>query len=48
MAWYALYNWFIRFRKIPYTNWINWYRHHLYNEWFKMLSEEEQKVELER
>jgi len=48
MAWHALYKWFIRFRKIPYTNWVNWYRHHLYVEWFKTLSEEEQKVELER
>ena len=47
MAWYALYKLFIYFRKIPYTNWIKWYRKHLYSEWFKTLTEEEQKAELE-
>ena len=48
MAWYALYKWFIPWRKIPYTNWIKWYRKHLYSEWFKSLTDEEQKTELER
>lgn len=48
MAWYALYKWFIPWRKIPYTNWIKWYRKHLYSEWFKSLTDVEQKTELER
>lgn len=48
MAWYALYKWFIQFRKISYTNWISWYKGHLYEEWFNGLSEDGQKAELER
>lgn len=48
MAWYALYKWFIPWRKTPYINWINWYKRHLYDEWFSHLSEYEQKAELER
>lgn len=47
MAWYALYKWFIQFRKPPYVNSMHWYSHYLYEEWFSNLSEEEQKQELE-
>lgn len=48
MAWYALYKWFIQFRRIPYINYINWYRKFLYEEWFRSLSNEEQEAELIR
>lgn len=48
MAWYALYKWFIPWRKISYTNWINWYKRHLYDEWFNSLSEDGKKSELDR
>lgn len=48
MAWYALYKWFISWRKTPYINWISWYKQHLYDEWFNSLSEVGQKEELER
>ena len=48
MAWYALYKWFAQFRKIPYTNWVNWYKRHLYEKWFNGLSEDEQKAELKQ
>lgn len=48
MAWYALYKWFIPWRKTPYINWIIRYKRHLYDEWFDNLPEDEQKAELER
>ncbi len=48
MAWYALYKWFIQFRKIPYINYINWYKRFLYEEWFNNLPNEEQRAELIR
>lgn len=48
MAWYSLYKWFIQFRKSPYINYIQWYKKHLYEEWFNSLSEKEQQDELER
>lgn len=48
MAWYALYKWFIPWRKTPYINWIIWYKRHLYDEWFDNLPGDEQKAELER
>lgn len=48
MAWYALYKWFIRFRKTQYTNWIEQYKQTLYEEWFSGLSDEDQKLEIER
>ncbi len=48
MAWYALYKWFIPWRKTPYVNYISWYKKYLYDEWFKSLSEEEKKAELDR
>lgn len=48
MAWYALYKWFIQFRRIPYIDYINWYRKFLYEEWFRSLSNEEQEAELIR
>ena len=48
MGWYALYKWFIQFRRIPYINYINWYRKFLYEEWFRSLSNKEQEVELIR
>lgn len=48
MAWYALYKWFITFRKKTYTNYIRCYKRYLYDEWFNNLSEEEQKTELKR
>ena len=48
MAWYALYKWFIPWRKTPYMNYISWYKKYLYDEWFKSLSEEEKKAELDR
>ena len=48
MAWWALYKWFIPFRKTPYTNWIRWYRIYLYDVWFENLSDSEKKRELDR
>ena len=48
MGWYALYKWFIQFRRIPYINYINWYRKFLYEEWFRSLSNKEQEAELIR
>ena len=48
MCWYALYKWFIQFRRIPYINYINWYRKFLYEEWFRSLSNKEQEAELIR
>ena len=48
MGWYALYKWFIQFRRIPYINYINWYRKFLYEEWFRSLSNQEQEAELIR
>lgn len=48
MAWYALYKWFIPWRKTPYVDYIRWYKQYLYDEWFTSLSEEERKEELKR
>lgn len=48
MAWYSLYKWFIRFRKLPYDNMVIHYRRYLYDTWFNSLSEEDQKLELHR
>lgn len=48
MAWYALYKWFIPWRETPYTNWVDWYRRHLYEGWFNSLPEDGQKAELGR
>ena len=42
MAWYALYKWFIPWRKTPYINMISMYKRYLYDEWFNSLSEEDQ------
>lgn len=47
MAWYALYKWFIPWRKIPYTNWVNWYSNKLYDEWFEGLTDEQKERVLE-
>lgn len=47
MAWYALYKWFISFRKRTYVDYISWYKQYLYDEWFNSLSEEEQQLALE-
>ena len=41
MAWFALYKWFSKFRKTPYTNYITVYKCKLYDEWFNSLSEED-------
>lgn len=48
MAWYALYKWFIPWRKIKYINRINEHKVYLYDEWFNSLSEEDQQKELNR
>lgn len=48
MAWYALYKWFIPWRKTKYVNRINEYKVYLYDTWFKSLSEEDQQKELDR
>lgn len=48
MVWYALYKWFIPWRKTPYMNYISWYKQILYDEWFESLPEEEKKDELDR
>jgi hypothetical protein len=41
MGWYALYKWFSKFRKTPYTNMINWYKEKLFLDWYDSLTEEE-------
>jgi len=48
MAFYALYKWFSRFRKAPYTNMIRMYKNYLYSEWYNSLTEEERQKEDER
>ena len=48
MAWRSLQRWFLRFRKSYYPDVIVIYKNYLYDEWFNSLSEEEQKVEIER
>ena len=48
MLFRSLYKWFIQFRRIPYINYINWYRKFLYEEWFRSLSNKEQEAELIR
>ena len=48
MAWYALYKWFITFRKCPYVNWIEWYKDKLYHDWFESLSEEEKQAWMDK
>lgn len=48
MAWYALYKWFIQFRKTSYINYVSWFKQYLYDEWIRGLSEDEQKEELKR
>lgn len=44
IAWYALYKWFITFRKKPYTDWVEWYSDKLYLEWYNSLSAEQQNI----
>lgn len=44
MAFWALYKWFAPWRKRSFTNYINWYRGKLYNDWYNSLSEEDQKL----
>lgn len=48
MAWYALYKWFIPWRKTPYTNWVDWYSNKLYNEWWNSLPKERREYLLKR
>lgn len=48
MAWFALYKWFAPWSKIPYINYIEWYRDYLYTEWYNSLSEEEKIKEKQR
>lgn len=48
MGWYSLYRWFIQWSKRPYINRIEWFKQHLYDEWFNSLSENEQRNELQR
>lgn len=48
MAWFALYKWFIPWRKTLYTNRNSWYRSYLYDEWFDSLSETDKQNELNR
>lgn len=48
MAWYALYKWFIPWRKTNYINQISMYKKHIYNEWFNNLSDEDKQNELNR
>lgn len=47
MAWYALYRWFKRFSTREYTNWIQWYKKKLYDDWFNSLTKEQQEQVLE-
>lgn len=48
MAWYALYKWFIPWRKTPYTNWVDWYSNKLYNDWWNSLPKERQEYLIKR
>ena len=48
MAWIALQNWFLKFRKTPYVDMVLKYRIFLYDSWFDSLSKEEQQKEIER
>jgi len=48
MAWYALYKWFIPWRRTGYINGSSWYRKYLYSEWFNALSEADKQKELNR
>jgi len=48
MAWYALWKWFIPWRKIRYTNWQRFYKNYLYDEWFNSLSDEDKDKENRR
>ena len=48
MGWYSLYRWFIQWSKRLYINRIEWFKQHLYQEWFNTLSEDEQRIELKR
>lgn len=48
MGWYSLYKWFRTFRKSPSTNYISWYKHYLYNEWYDSLSDEDKLREDDR
>lgn len=48
MAWFALYKWFIPWRKTPYINLISWYKRYLYDMWYESLSEDNKVRERER
>lgn len=47
MAWYALWKWFIPFRKTPYVDMIYEYKKYLHQQWFDSLSAEDQQKVLE-